>query len=129
MGFLVLSLGLAGCQDRQARSDNARLTARISALEQQVNRLQQAQAETPAPTAPDGFMARAAAQNCANDLSRTLETYRRDSIDDSYPTPARLMLPDSCIDQRVQWLTLTAQAYAFALTDENGGVLVRGSGP
>ena len=129
VGLSVLSLALVGCQDRQARSENARLEARISALEQQVKALRQAQAEAPAASAPDGFMARAAAQNCANDLSRTLETYRRDSIDDIYPIPARLMLPDSCIDQRVQWIRLTAQAYAFALTDEGGGVLARGSGP
>lgn len=127
--LVLLSFGLVGCQDRQARSENAQLQARIVALEQQVGKLRQAQAEAPAPAAPDGFMARAAAQNCANDLSRTLETYRRDSIDGVYPTPARLMLPDSCIDQRVQWLRLTAQAYAFALTDESGGVLARGSGP
>lgn len=126
---VLLSLGLVGCQDRQARSENVRLEARIVALEQQMKTLKQAQAEAPAASAPDDFMARAAAQNCANDLSRTLETYRRDSIDDSYPTPARLTLPDSCIDQRVQWLRLTAQTYAFALTDEDGGVLARGSGP
>ncbi|UQN05101.1 hypothetical protein [Deinococcus sp. QL22] len=126
---VLLSVGLVGCQDRQARSENARLAARLSALEQQVKALRQAQAKAPAASTPEGFMARAAAQNCANDLARTLETFRRDSIDGIYPTPARLMLPDSCIDQRVQWIRLTAQAYAFALTDEDGGVLARGSGP
>lgn len=129
VGCLVLLLGLAGCQDRQARSDNARLAARISALEQQVNRLKQAQAEAPAASAPDNFMARATAQNCANDLSRTLETFRRDSIDGVYPTPARLMVPDSCVGQKIEWVRLTAKAYAFALVDEGGAELARGSGP
>ncbi|THF69284.1 hypothetical protein E7T06_12865 [Deinococcus sp. Arct2-2] len=126
---MLLSLGLVGCQDRQARSDNARLEARVSALEQQVKTLKQAQAEAPAASVPDNFMARAAAQNCANDLSRTLETYRQDSIDGVYPTPARLMVPDSCVGQKIEWVRLTAKAYAFALVDESGAELAQGSGP
>jgi hypothetical protein len=112
-GVLVLSLLLMGCQDRQARSDNARLAARVLMLEQQVTQLRQAQTEASAVGAPDGFMERAAAQNCANDLSRTLETFRQDSIDGVYPTPARL----------------TEKAYAFALVDESGAELAQGSGP
>jgi hypothetical protein len=127
--LILLSLGLVGCQDRQARSDNARLEARISALEQQVNTLKQAQAEAPAPSAPNGFMARAAAQNCANDLSRALETYRQDSIDGVYPTPARLTVPESCVGQKIEWVRLTGKAYAFALVDEGGAELARASGP
>ncbi|WP_245556513.1 hypothetical protein [Deinococcus aquatilis] len=128
-GVLVLSLLLMGCQDRQARSDNARLAARVLMLEQQVTQLRQAQTEASAVGAPDGFMERAAAQNCANDLSRTLETFRQDSIDGVYPTPARLNLPDSCVGQKIQWVRLTEKAYAFALVDESGAELTQGSGP
>ncbi|MDB5045170.1 MAG: hypothetical protein JWQ08_1220 [Deinococcus sp.] len=128
-GFFLLSLGLVGCQDGQARSENVRLAARISALEQQVGRLQQAQAKAPAVAAPAEFMARAAAQNCANDLSRTLETFRQDSIDGVYPAPSRLMLPDSCGGQTIQWVRLTGKAYAFTLVDEGGAELARASGP
>ncbi|MFB9993514.1 hypothetical protein ACFFLM_16225 [Deinococcus oregonensis] len=128
-GLLLLALGLTGCQDEQARSENARLATRISALEQQVGRLQQAQAEAPATSAPESFMARAAAQNCANDLSRTLETFRQDSIDNVYPPPARLTLPDSCVGQKIQWARLTGKTYAFALVDEGGTQLAQASGP
>jgi len=125
----MLSLVLMGCQDKQARSDNARLAARVAMLEQEVNQLRQTRSEATAVGAPAEFMERAAAQNCANDLSRSLETFRQDSIDGVYPTPARLNLPESCVGQKIQWVRLTDKAYAFALVDESGAELAQGSGP
>lgn len=70
--FLLLTGLLCGCQDREARAENARLAARVTALERQVKMLAAAQKT-------DGIVEQAAAQNCADDLARFLETLRQDN--------------------------------------------------
>lgn len=117
---------LSACQDREARAETERLEARVAALEAQVQALKDVAGETGASGAGE-VVARAAAQNCANDLDRFLETTRQDG--DAYP-PARLVtLPDSCVDLRVNWRTLTPNAYAFDVTDLAGRRLATGRGP
>ncbi|MFC4427704.1 hypothetical protein [Deinococcus navajonensis] len=125
---LLLALLLAGCQDQEARARNEALTRRVTALEAQVRSLQGRQAQASTPDAHEVTL-RAAAQNCANDLTRTLETFRESSIDRRYPPASQLVLPDACTEQRVNWLALEAQAYTFTVTDENGQELARASGP
>ncbi|MFD1732370.1 hypothetical protein ACFSC4_16830 [Deinococcus malanensis] len=72
---------------------------------------------------------RAAAQNCANDLTRTLETYREGSIDRRYPAAPELVLPDACMEQRVNWVALEAQTYTFTITGDEGQELARATAP
>lgn len=120
---------LTACQDQQARTQNQELQKRVAALEAEVQALKAAQASAPQPEDSAAFEAKAAAQNCANDLARTLETFRELSIDHRYPTPAQLETPDSCAGQRVNWLKLEAQAYTFAVSDTAGQELARQSGP
>ncbi|MEW6420280.1 MAG: hypothetical protein AB1511_00945 [Deinococcota bacterium] len=117
---LLLAGLLSSCQDREARAENARLAARVTALEQQVKVLVAAR-ET------DGVVEQAAAQNCADDLARFLETLRQD--DGHYPGMRLVRLPDSCIDLRVEWHVLRPDAYAFDVTDPGGRILVQQHGP
>lgn len=127
---LLLAPVLGGCQDQQARAQSEALTRRVAALEAQVRTLQSREQGPPA-TAPNAraVTLRAAAQNCANDLTRTLETYREGSIDRRYPRAAELVLPDACMEQRVNWVNLDAQGYTFAITGDQGQVLARASTP
>ncbi len=124
--LLLLVPLLGGCQDREARAQNAELTRRVEALERQ---LSAAQADRPAGITADAdrVVSEAAAQNCANNLTRELETFRQNSSDRIYPRPAQLALPDACIDHRVNWITRTDQAYTFSVTDTAGRELVRQS--
>ncbi|GHF59683.1 type II secretory pathway pseudopilin PulG [Deinococcus metalli] len=123
---LLLMPALGACQDTQARVQNEALTRRVAALEAQVQVLKAAQARA---STPDGLEAQLSAQNCANDLTRALETYRENSIDGRYPTPAELDLPDTCTGQRVNWQALTAHAYTFSISGDGGRELARQSGP
>ncbi|GAA5532316.1 hypothetical protein [Deinococcus aluminii] len=118
--LLLLAGLLSGCQDREARAENARLAARVTALEAQVRALA-ARSDTGA------IVSQAAAQNCANDLARFLETTRQDG--GRYPAIQLVTLPDSCMDLRVNWHTLKPNAYAFNVTDLGGHTLARQSGP
>ncbi|TDE85903.1 hypothetical protein [Deinococcus sp. S9] len=118
--FLLLTGLLCGCQDREARAENARLAARVTALERQVKALAAAQKT-------DGIVEQAAAQNCADDLARFLETLRQDN--GHYPSMRMVRLPDSCIDLRVEWSVLKPGAYAFEVTGPSGRTLVRQHGP
>ncbi|MFC4638964.1 hypothetical protein [Deinococcus hohokamensis] len=124
---LLLAL-LTGCQDQEARAQNEALTRRVAALEAQVRRLEGQQVRSATPD-PGAVTLRAAAQNCANDLTRTLETFRESSIDRRYPPASQLVLPDACTEQHVNWQELEAQTYTFTVTDENGQELARASGP
>lgn len=128
--MLLLAPVLGGCQDQQARAQNEALGRRVAALEAQVRTLQNREQPTPA-AAPNAraVTLRAAAQNCANDLTRTLETYREGSIDRRYPAPAELVLPDACMGQRVNWTALDAQSYTFTITGNDGQELARASSP
>ncbi|BDP42977.1 hypothetical protein DAETH_29460 [Deinococcus aetherius] len=123
---LLLAALLCGCQDREARAENARLQARVARLEAEVRALrQETRAEDPAQAGQ--VVLRAAAQNCANALARFLETTRQDA--GAYP-PARLVtLPDSCVDLRVNWRTLSPQVYAFDVADRAGQTLASGRSP
>ena len=122
--LLALLPLLSACQDTQARAENEALTRRVAALEAQVQAMKatQTQADAPVPEA------QLSAQNCANDLTRTLETYRENSIDGRYPTPAQLDLPDTCESQRVNWLRLDSGRYTFTVTGDSGQELARQSG-
>ena len=73
--------------------------------------------------------ARAAARNCATQLARTLEDYRRGSLEKQYPAAGDIALPPPCQNQTVRWQTRTAQAYAFSVVGEDGQVLAGGEGP
>ena len=124
--LLLLAAVLCGCQDREARAENARLGERVTRLEAQVEALrQERRAQDPAQAGQ--VVLRAAAQNCANDLARFLETTRQDG--GAYP-PARLVtLPDSCVDLRVNWRRLSADVYAFDVADRGGQTLASGRSP
>ena len=117
---------LGACQDTQARAQNEVLTRRVAALEAQVQALKAAQARA---DMQGSLEAQLSAQNCANDLTRALETYRENSIDGRYPTPAELNFPDTCASQRVNWRTLTSHAYTFTISGDGGQELARQSGP
>ncbi|MFC3833817.1 MULTISPECIES: hypothetical protein [Deinococcus] len=122
--LLALLPLLSACQDTQARAENEALTRRVAALETQVQALKAAQVEVAAPD----LEAQLSAQNCANDLTRALETYRENSIDGRYPAPAQLDLPETCGSQRVNWLRLDAAHYTFTVTGDRGQELARQSG-
>lgn len=115
---------LTACQDTQARAQNAELTRRVAALEAQLQGLRAAQARRDPATIPE---AQLSAQNCANDLTRALETYRENSIDRRYPAPAQLEVPDTCAAQRINWLSLSARAYTFTISGPQGQPLARQS--
>lgn len=121
---------LAGCQDRQARADQAELARRVTALEAEVRTLR-GQGAVLSPTLPEASeaTARAAAGNCATALARTLETYRSSSLDTRYPTRTQLEEPDACAGLRVEWTALEAQNYAFRVQSAQGQELARQSGP
>ncbi|WP_216321676.1 hypothetical protein [Deinococcus aestuarii] len=123
---LLLAVLLCSCQDREARAENARLQARVARLEAQVEALRrEGRAQDPARAGE--VVLRAAAQNCAQDLARFLETTRQGG--GAYP-PARLVtLPDSCLDLRVNWRQLGADAYAFDVADPGGRTLATGRSP
>jgi hypothetical protein len=127
---VLLAPLLAGCQDRQARADQAALAQRVTALEAQVRGLKD-QGATLAPTLPEASeaTARAAAGNCATALARALETYRSSSLDTRYPTRTELAVPDACAGQRVEWTALEAQRYAFRVLSAKGQELARQNGP
>ena len=129
--LLLLTL-LSGCQnpapDPQAAQQLAALSARITALETEVAELKAAQRASGAANAVD-VTARAAAQNCAGALNRALELFRQNSVGERYPTPAQLELPDACQGQRIGWERLEAQRYSFNVTNGDGQVLLRQSGP
>ncbi|WP_229780783.1 hypothetical protein [Deinococcus malanensis] len=127
---LVLTPVLSGCQDQEARAQNEALTRRVAALEAQVRILRDREQAPPA-SAQDArtVTLRAAAQNCANDLTRTLETYREGSIDRRYPAAPELVLPDACMEQRVNWVALEAQTYTFTITGDEGQELARATAP
>ena len=114
--LLLLPLVLSACQDREARAQNAELSRRVAALERGVTALKLKVEAGPVPDADaQSVTMQAAAQNCANDLTRALELYRQDSIERRYPTRAELTLPDACAEQRVRWEKLEPQAYTFTL--------------
>ena len=121
---LLLLPALTACQDSQVRAQNAELTRRVAALEAQVQGLRVAQAGTNSAATSE---ARLSAQNCANDLARSLETYRENSIDRRYPAPAQLEVPDTCGAQRINWIRLSARAYTFTIGDPAGQPLARQS--
>ena len=73
--LLLCSVQLCGCQDREARAQNAALQARVTELEAQVRAMQGEQA-TALPADAQSVTERAAGQNCANALTRTLEVFR-----------------------------------------------------
>lgn len=124
--LLLLVPLLGGCQDREARAQNAELTRRVEALERQLSAAQAARPMS-VPADADRVTSEAAAQNCANSLTRELETFRQNSIDRLYPTPAQLELPGACVDQRVNWIARSAGAYTFSITDPAGRELTRQS--
>ncbi|GAA5512755.1 hypothetical protein Dcar01_01477 [Deinococcus carri] len=118
--LLLLAGLLSGCEDREARAENARLAARVTALEAQVRALRARQGSV-------ATVQQAAGQNCANELARVLESLRQD--DGQYPPMRLVTLPDACIDLRVNWHVLKPQAYAFDVTDAAGQVLTTQRGP
>ncbi|WP_291430920.1 hypothetical protein [Deinococcus sp.] len=121
---LILILLLTACQDREARAQNADLTRRVETLERQLNAVQTVQQKDPLTDA-GRVTTRAAAQNCANSLTRELETFRQNSIDRLYPTAAQLDLPGACVDLRVNWLRQDTARYTFTVTDGQGRELAR----
>nr|WP_255639514.1 hypothetical protein [Deinococcus betulae] len=125
--FVVLPALLCACQDQEARAQNAALQARVEALETQVRALQDTEV-TALPADVGKVTAQAAAQNCANSLTRELETFRQNGLDRRYPTAAQLALPPACTDQRVNWVARGAQEYTFTITDSGGLELARQSG-
>lgn len=125
--LLLCSVLLCGCQDREARAQNAALQARVTELEAQV-RAMQAEQETALPADAQSVTERAAGQNCANALTRTLEVFREDSLDDRYPSAAQVQLPAECVDLRVNWVARSERAYTFTVTDDSGRELARQSG-
>nr|WP_237427192.1 hypothetical protein [Deinococcus xianganensis] len=118
---------MCGCQDREARAQNAALQARVTELEAQVRGLQ-AEKETALPPDAQSVTVRAAGQTCANALTRTLEVFREDSLDDRYPSAAQTQLPAECVDLRVNWVARSERAYTFTVTDGSGRELARQSG-
>ena len=122
--LLLLIPVLSACQDSQVRAQNAELTRRVAALEAQVQGLRVAQAGTNSAATSE---ARLSAQNCANDLARSLETYRENSIDRRYPAPAQLEVPDTCGAQRINWISLSAGSYTFTISGVDGQQLARQS--
>lgn len=121
---------LCACQDQQARTQNAELERRVTALEARVQRLEGRGAEAgPSPAGAAAVTARASAQNCAAELSRALEGFRRVSLEQRYPTERELNLPPACAGERLSWEKRTAQAYAFTVRGTGGEVLARQSGP
>ncbi|MDV6375522.1 hypothetical protein [Deinococcus arenicola] len=131
VGYLLTGCLLTGCQspapDPQTTTQLAALSARMTALETQVTVLKAAQGEDAAASADD-VTARAAAQNCAVVLARTLETFRQGSDTAHYPSMSQLALPDACGGQRVSWKVLDAQHYTFEVTNADGQVLAGESG-
>ena len=125
--LLLCSVLLCGCQDREARAQNAALQARVTELEAQVRGLQ-AEKETALPPDAQSVTVRAAGQTCANALTRTLEVFREDSLDDRYPSAAQTQLPAECVDLRVNWVARSERAYTFKVTDASGRELARQSG-
>ncbi|WP_371810011.1 hypothetical protein [Deinococcus sp. JMULE3] len=125
--LLLCSVLLCGCQDREARAQNAALQARVTELEAQVKALQGEQ-ETALPADAQSVTVRAAGQTCANALTRTLEVFRQDSLDDRYPSAAQTQLPAECVDLRVNWVARSERAYTFTVTDASGRELARQSG-
>lgn len=133
---LLLPLGLCACQDTQARQQNAALTeqvtqlqSRVTGLEARLQKLEAAQPHAPSVAEAGNVTTRAAAQNCAVELARTLESFRQASLEHHYPTRQELELPDACSDQRVAWQTLSATQYAFTVNSASGQVLAQQSGP
>lgn len=131
-GLLFLPLLLCGCRapepDPGVARQVAALGARITALETEVADLKAGQEVTGAANAGD-VTARAAAQNCAIALARTLELFRQSSLGKRYPAPAQVTLPDACEGQRVGWNRLEAQQYTFTVSNGDGAVLAQQSGP
>lgn len=127
LSLLLCSVLLCGCQDREARAENAALQARVTELEAQV-RAMQGEQETALPPDAQSVTVRAAGQNCANALTRTLEVFREDSLDDRYPSAAQTQLPAECVDLRVNWVARSERAYTFTVTDGAGRELARQSG-
>ena len=98
---LLLPLLISACQDREARAQNAELARRVAALETEVQMLKKEQAApglTP-PADAAAVTARAAARNCATQLARTLEDYRRGSLEKRYPAAGDIALPPPCQNQ------------------------------
>ena len=117
---------LSACQDQTARQQNAALTRRVEALEAEVGALR---GQSSSPADASGVTTRAAAQNCALQLSRQLEEYRRGSLSGEYPPRAGLRLPAACEGWQVRWNKLSAQAYSFAVLGGDGAELATGAGP
>lgn len=123
--LLALLPALNACEDSGARAQNAALARRVGALERELGALRAAQ--DPPEQAAQARTTQAAAQNCANDLTRTLELFRVDSVERRYPTAAELALPASCEAARVRWVRREARAYAFAVLGAAGQTLARQS--
>jgi outer membrane murein-binding lipoprotein Lpp len=132
-GLLLLPvLLLSGCQsprpDPEVAQQIAELGARIDALEGEVAELRAGPRVTGPVNAGD-VTARAAAQNCAVALARTLELFRQNSVGNRYPEPSQVVLPDACEGQHVGWKKLEGQQYTFAVTSRDGEMLAQQSGP
>lgn len=125
----MLALTLCACQDTGARRENAALTERVTKLEAQVVALKAQQAHALTVTQATQATTQAAAQNCAVELSRTLETYRQNSLEHRYPTPAEFMPPDACTDLDLSWQRREPRRYALSILGADGEVLARQDGP
>lgn len=123
--YLLLTLLLTACQTPQQRQQAAETQARLSKLEAQVANLQKEvdnlRSRSLTVNAPDLTQA-AAADACALDLSRDLESYQE--ANDHYPTTdEQLPPPGSCSDLKLKWVKRTEKAYAFQILDAGGQVL------
>ncbi|RJF72872.1 hypothetical protein D3875_16295 [Deinococcus cavernae] len=127
--LLFLPALLSACQDQQARQQNAELGRRVAALEAEVKALRAERPHTLTVDAVTTVTVRAAAQNCALELARTLEQYRQDSLEHRYPSRTEMEFPDACKNQNVNWQNLSHQAYDFQVLGQDGKPLAKQAGP
>ena len=127
--LLLLPALLCACQDQQARQQNAVLERRVAALEAEVKALKAERPHTLSVEAVTDVTVQAAAQNCAVELSRTLEQYKQDSLEHRYPSRSEMEFPDACASQNVKWVELKNQAYDFQVLGKDGKPLAGEKGP
>lgn len=127
--FMILPALLCACQDQEARRQNTELLQRVNALEKRVQALEGAQAHAPTVAEADNATARAAAQNCAIELARSLETFKQNSLEHRYPAQSALTMPAPCLGQNVAWQELSPKAYQFTVNTDDGQVLAEQSRP